>query len=299
MQLGWVDNGAMDGSAEAIGEVINEHAWHVPVPALRDLVDSYVGFRQAGVEPARHRGVPSPFLTLIFTLDDPLILAAHPDPAQPPGKYETIVGGLHTWPAIITHDGRQSGIQLSLSPLGARALLDVPAGELADVDVSADEVLGPLAGEVQDRLRCAAGWPERFAILDEVLLRKAQTAGRPADVQDEIRYAWRTLMRTGGTGPVAAVVAETGWSGRHLRARFRAETGLAPKAAARVIRFDRAKRALQQRAAGGRPPRLAELAAACGYFDQAHLDREFSLLVGCSPTAWLAEEFRNIQARAA
>jgi hypothetical protein len=121
---------------------------------------------EAGVEPARHRGLPSPSLTLIFTLEDPLVLTAHPDPAQPPGIYETIVGGLHTRPAIITHDGRQSGIQLGLSPLGARALLGVPAGELAERDLRADDVLGPLTNEIQDRLRCASNWSERFAILE-------------------------------------------------------------------------------------------------------------------------------------
>ncbi len=110
--------------------MINEHAAHVPAPALRGLVGSYIGFRQAGAEPARHRGLPSGSLTLIFTLDDPLVLAAHPDPRQPAGIYETIAGGLHTSPAIITHDGRQSGIQLGLSPLGARILLGRPVSSL-------------------------------------------------------------------------------------------------------------------------------------------------------------------------
>jgi len=60
----------------------------------------------------------SPYLTLIFTLDDPLQVIEHPDPAQPPERYRTLVGGLHTRPALITHDGAQSGVQLSLDPLG-------------------------------------------------------------------------------------------------------------------------------------------------------------------------------------
>lgn len=43
-------------------------------------------------------------------------------------------------------------------------------------------------------------------------------------------------------------------------------------------------------------PRLADVAAECGYFDQAHLAREFRSLADCAPSRWLAEEFRNVQA---
>jgi len=292
---------ALAGSAGMTGEVIDEHASQVPAPALRGLVDGrYIAYRQAGVEPMRHRGLPSASMTVIFTLDDPLVLTEHPDPAQPSGVYQTLVGGLHTAPALITHDGRQSGIQLGLSPLGARTLLGLPAGELAATDVSGEDVLGVIAAEIRDRLQSAASWSDRFAILDEVLAARAvQAAGRPGTaVSPEVTHAWRLLRRTGGSAPVSRLTAETGWSDRHLRNRFREETGLAPKAAARVIRFERARRELQHRAAAGGALRLAELAAAFGYFDQAHLDRDFGLLAGCSPTTWVAEEFRNFQALA-
>jgi AraC-like DNA-binding protein len=298
-----VNNGDMRQSASstAVRTLVDEQPWRSPTEELRGLVNSYVGFRQVGVAPARHRGLPSPWLTLIFTLDEPLVLAAHPDPAQPPGTFETLVGGLHTSPAIITHDGRQSGIQLGLSPLGARALLGVPAGELVRRDIPADDVLGSLAGEIHDRIRSVPSWAERFAILDEALVaRLARADGRTgSEISAEVGHVWRQLMRSAGTASVSALVAETGWSDRHLRARFSAETGLPPKTAARVIRFDRARRLLQRRAGAGKPLALADLAATCGYFDQAHLDREFNLIAGCPPTRWLAEEFRNFQATAA
>jgi AraC-like DNA-binding protein len=285
----------MNGSATA-GEDRpgrSERAFRAPAPLLRGLVDWYSGFREAGVRPAQHRGLPSPGLTVIFTLDEMLTLARHPDPAQPADTFGTLVGGLHTRPALITHEGWQSGIQLALSPLGSRALLGMPAAELASRCVHGEDVLGGFAVELRERLHAAATWDERFRILDQALLSRARAAGEPAGVSAEVRHAWQRLLQSGGTTPLAELTAEVGWSGRHLRAKFRAETGLAPKAAARVIRFSRARRILQRRAVAGESFRLAELAASCGYFDQAHLDREFGLLAGCSPTTWVTTEFQN------
>jgi AraC-like DNA-binding protein len=310
----------------------------VPAPGLRGLVEGYHGYREHGDAPGEHRGLPSPYLTVIFTLDDPVEVAAHPDPRQEPGRYDTLVGGLHTSAALITHQGRQAGVQLGVSPLGARALFGVPAGELANVDVDAGELLGATAREVYERLHVAPDWGARFRVLDEVLLRRADP-GRA--VSPEVERAWRVLLASGGVVSVGELAREVGWSARHLAARFGTEIGLGPKAAARVIRFDRARRALQERAvsAGGvseqvrdagergsargagdvrqsarsagdvREVRgraradgglggLADLAVEMGYYDQSHLVREFRDFSGCSPTRWLAEEFRNVQATA-
>jgi AraC-like DNA-binding protein len=278
---------------------VSEHVARRPAAGLRSFVAGYTGYRQTGLDPAVHRGLPSPYLTLIFTLDEPLVITRHPDPGQPPGSYDTLIGGLHTSPALITHQGRQSGLQVALSPLGARALLGVPAGELASLDLEGTDVLGGLAAQIQQRLLSCPTWPERFTVLDDLLLARLGADGGRTEVSAEIEYAWRLLLRSGGRASVQRLATETGWSDRHLRTQFRAEIGLAPKAAARVVRFDRAKRLLLGHARTGGPPRLAELAAGSGYYDQAHLDREFGALAGCPPTAWLATEFRNIQAAAA
>jgi AraC-like DNA-binding protein len=288
---------------EVGGEVgsggIDESARGRPAAPLLPFVAHYSGYRQAGVAPATHRGLPSPFMTLIFTLDEPLAIAAHPDPRQAPDRYDTLIGGLHTTPALITHEGWQSGIQLGLSPLGARAVLGLPAGELADVDLDAAELLGPLAREIRERVRAQSSWPARFAVLDRMLLSLIGVGGGAGDGGGaEVGYAWRRLLRSGGRVSLSDLAEATGWSDRHLRSRFRTETGLSPKGAARVIRFHRARRLLLQRTAAGPPPVLADLAAECGYYDQAHLARDFRALAGCSPTEWLADEFRFVQATA-
>jgi AraC-like DNA-binding protein len=184
------------------------------------------------------------------------------------------------------------------TPLGARVLLGLPAAELASIDVDAGSVLGRLADEIRERVLAAANWDGRFAVLEEFCcdrVRAAQASGRPGP-RPEVSFAWETLQRSRGAVSVARLAAETGWSARHLGEQFRAETGLSPKAAARVIRFDRARRSLQRRHADGGRVRLADLAASYGYYDQAHLARDFRDLAGCPPSVLLAQELRNVQA---
>jgi AraC-like DNA-binding protein len=99
------------------------------------------------------------------------------------------------------------------------------------------------------------------------------------------------LRASSGTVSIAQVAREVGWSDRHLARGFRREIGLTPKAAARVIRFDRARRLLSRHSG-------AVVAAECDYADQAHLIREFVSFTGLSPTRWLAEEVGNLQVSA-
>src|SRR6185295_16023855 len=142
--------GGSAADRETSAGAVDEHHRGIPAEPLRPYVAAYTGYRQRGVPPARHRGLPSPYLTLIFTLDEPLTIMAHPDPRQPPGECGALLGGLHSVPALITH-----------------------AGALATLDLPAEAVLGGVCAELREKLECAAGWPERFAVLDEILLRRA------------------------------------------------------------------------------------------------------------------------------
>lgn len=274
--------------------VVDEYAQARPAARLREHVAFYSGYRQRGVLPGRHRGLPSPYLTLIFTMDEPLVIAEHPDPRQPPGAFGALLGGLHRQPATITHDGCQSGVQVALHPLGCRALLGLPAAELADLDVDPAAILGEgFVAEVRERLCAAPDWPARFAVLDTMLgwlSPSFRGVGPPAGT-DRIAYVWDSLRR--GDRPISDLAGEVGWSGRHLTDRFRAELGLRPKEAARIARFDRARRALRPGV------RLADLAAEQGYADQSHLVRDFQAFAGCAPSRWLSDEFGFVQAAAA
>jgi len=64
----------------------------------------------------------------------------------------------------------------------------------------------------------------------------AAPAAEPQPVSAELGQAWRVMLNSGGRVRVAERADEIGWSRRHLRECFRAETGLTPKNAARIVR---------------------------------------------------------------
>jgi len=271
--------------------VLQQSVVHRPAAVLRPYVAEAVGYRYEDLTPALHRGLPSPHLTVVLTLDEPLVMAAHPDPAQPPGTHDALVGGLHTAPALIATGTRQFGIQLSLTPQGSRALLGVPAGALASLDVDLADLVGRPGAALVDRLRASVDWPGRFALLDAALVGLLRDAA-PAP---EVAEAWRLTTAGAGRLPVATVAALVGWSDRHLRQRFTAEYGLTPKEAARVARFAAARRRLAATVARGGRPDLASFAAEHGYADQSHLTREWRALTGLPPRRWLAAEHQLLR----
>ena len=280
------DPGGLPARTLTMKDVEPSAEWVVrrPSPRLAPFVDRYIGYRLTESEPGLHRGLPSAHMTLIASIGPSIDVVAQADPAQSPDSYGCVVGGLSSRPALISNGTHQEGVAVELTPLGSRALLGMPAGELQNISLELADVTGSAGAELWLRLQSAVGWPDRFAVCDEVL-------GRIVDldhvVSSELSHAWRSLLRTGGAVPVSAIAESIGWSRQHLARRFGTEFGLSPKLAARVIRFSKARRML---ASTPSFITLAQVAAACGYYDQAHLDRDFTELAGCSPSAWMAAE---------
>ena len=137
-----------------------------------------------------------------------------------------------------------------------------------------------------ERLADAPTWQARFDVLDDVFVRTLV----PIERSPAVLWAWRQLAAGHGRRSVEGLARDIGWSRRHFSERFRAELGLAPKTAARIFRFERACRLIKERR-----PRLADVAAACGYHDKAHMTREWNALAGCSPRSWIATELPFLQ----
>lgn len=260
---------------------------HLPPTPLRPFVAAAQGYGVPTNPSGVHRGLPSRHLTLVVELTAPLrvslggLVSAH-----------GVVGGLHTSAALLDASRPQEGLQYDLTVPSARALLGVPASELSGVAVDLADLLGPQAATVLEQLHAADDHQERFHLFDSALPRRLRArSAEPIGMPREVAEAWRLIFASDGRARVSAVATWVGWSRRHLSEQFRFATGLTPKQAARIARFEAARRLLVLPA---RSP-LAAVATRCGYADQAHLAREWQTLAGCSLGTWLREELPFVQ----
>ncbi len=255
---------------------------------------SAVGYRTPHLEQPVHYGLPSPWLTVIFSLDDGVESASDRDALASAPPLPIVAAGLHTRSSFVRQRPGQSGVQLAVHPLAARSLFGLPAAELSVTEYDGRQVLDRQATVTQQRLTACLDWPDAFALLGGHLTRSLERHHR-ADVRSELRHAWSLLEASGGQRPIAEVAAHVGLTPRHLGTLFTREVGQSPKAIAQLIRFQRCVGLI--RTSVGRTGRadLAGVAARAGYADQSHLTRDFVERTGVPPTRWIVEEFRNLQ----
>lgn len=266
-------------------------AWRMP-PTLRPYVASLHAYDVVMGAPGVHRGLPTTSLTFVLPVGEPLDVRWPGEQVARTPRWST-VAGLHVRPAEIHHRGRQRGLQLALTPAGARALLGVPASALFGELLELEDVTPGLADLPERLAEPADATPDRLLRVTERALLRALARHDGTAPRREVGRALAGLARG---ARVADVAADVGYSRRRLSTLVREECGVTPKEFQRIARFQRSRDVLARPVAGGRAD-LAGVATAVGYADQSHLTREWGVLAGCSPTTWLREEFPFVQDR--
>ena len=226
----------------------------------------------------------------------------HPQPVVPDGRIEllvhradcfqqlhsdgraevqnaVLVAGQLTRPIHLQPGAVIDVVGIRLNPIGARALLAIPLDELTDGVRGLREVSPRIAAALEGAAAIPGLPIERAGAILQALSRALSQAPDPA-----MMAAMHSLA--GGMHPsISGIAAKHGMSGRTLERRFRSEVGMSPKMYQRVVRFRRAFRLLE----AGRGS-SARIAAAAGYFDQAHLIRDFKQFTGASPRRFFRPE---------
>ncbi len=250
-----------------------------PHRRLARWVSFYLDFQRITPVPETRTVAALNSVVVVIDLDTPV---RHQTAGSPLATVSPVVG-LSNTPMTYTRVGRERGIIIELTPLGARALFGLPLQEISRTIVRFEDLLGARARFLQEELREARDSNHRFHILDRRL--SSWLLDEP-ELPKSLDHSWRCLTISGGAVKIDDLAERAGLSRQHLATRFHREVGLPPKAVGRIARCHHAIRFLT----GTNPPPLNRLAALCGYTDQAHLNRDFRLLIGRSPTALLRPE---------
>jgi AraC-like DNA-binding protein len=247
----------------------------LPPAPLDGLVEAVWASRGEDVF-TREEILPRTPTEVLFALGETHWLRDPADPARDRAYTRAFVSGLQERPLAVESPPASQMAGIRLRPAGAAAFLRDSPAAVAGAVIDLDALLGSGIESLRDQLAGIPRLGDRARALAAAVERHLAGARTPSP---EVRGALVRLAASGGTATVAELVAASGWSHRHFAVRFRAEVGLAPKAFARVARFEAAFARLQALTR----PRWAEFAAEQGYYDQAHLIRDFRALAGATP----------------
>jgi AraC-like DNA-binding protein len=178
-------------------------------------------------------------------------------------------------PLTVAPSGPVVMVGARLSPSGLHRLLPVSQDRLASQILSLEAVWNEWTRRTADQVASAVtpmGEVDAFERALEVLVHGDSANGHDRGVE----AALSALRTWGGNVSIARLALDAGLSRRQFERRFREQVGLPPRLYARIVRFQRAFHALGHESG-------AEVAARCGYADQAHLVREIRRFAGQTP----------------
>lgn len=253
-----------------------------PMPALRPFIRtlwaSVAAPHGVAVRTVREHVLPTGMMHLVVRLSPEPIAVF--DDATRRELGHAVIGGARSTYYVKDVSAPSAAVGAQLRPGAAALLFGVPADALAEAHTPLADHWGREATTLRDRLGSEASLAARLDAFEAYLAHRLPRVGG-------IHPAVAVALERAGDEAVAVAVERSGYSHRAFVAMFRRTVGLAPKAFARIVRFQRVTRDLtcSERS-------LARVALDAGYADQAHFSREFAAIAGISPARYRALRVR-------
>jgi AraC-like DNA-binding protein len=196
-----------------------------------------------------------------------------------PSRY---VVGQMTQSVQVSSTGPVQLLGIRFAPGGTLPFLPIPPGELTNRIAPLADIAGALDRELSVEVYEARTLPEKVGVIEGLLIRGMNAKEERGA---SLRNAISRIVSSGGRTSIDRLAIDLGVSGRQLERRFLSEVGLGPKLLCRILRFQQVFRAVERA-----DKNWAGIAADCGYYDQAHLIRDFRQFAGQTPSV-LFEHF--------
>jgi AraC-like DNA-binding protein len=254
-----------------------EFADRPPLPSLRPYIHSLCGYSESAPGPVERREFPAPIFPVIVEFGPPIEVfesGSLKRSSRHPGGF---AAGLDDQFTLTVHGGRQSGVQMNLTPAGARAFFRLPLSQLKSRTVCLPDLLLKEERTLAERLEGLPSWDARLDFMETLMQRRLRGPTLQSSVVD---WAVSQIAKSGGQMDVESLVAKSGYSQKHLIHLFQEQVGATPKLFSRIVRFGQLMERLKS---SPWTSGWSELALEHGYYDQAHLIREIKAFTGEPP----------------
>jgi AraC-like DNA-binding protein len=178
----------------------------------------------------------------------------------------------------VQHGSSMMGVHFRTG--GAAPFFGFPISELSGIVVELDLIWRREILFVRDQLLEAKTPDQKFDLLESYLISKARERLQP----DHTVAAALQQLRSWPVLSLRELASQIGLTHKQMLARFDCRVGVTPKLASRIFRF---QKVVSATAKVKTEPDWADLAIACGYYDQPHMIHEFRELSGLTPTAYM------------
>ena len=258
---------------------------YVPIEPLARFIDFFWFYDDYHPTHRREHVLPDGTFELVIDLrETPRKLFDREDGNRYTSFRRGWMSGTHSEYLIIDALPGSSMIGAHFKAGGATAFLGLPADELRDQVVELDAVWPGAAWELRERLLHANGPKAKFHLLEQFLLSLLRRNKSDATSQSRISWALERFLEAPHALTIRAVADRLGMSHKHFIEQFRRQVGLTPKLFCRVQRFQQ----VLSKIASRQSVEWADIACACGYFDQAHFVHDFQAFAGLNPTTYLS-----------
>jgi AraC-like DNA-binding protein len=255
-----------------------EYVSVAPAGALRDAV-AEVWFARGTIRGTRERIAPTGSTVLGIVLGDPILQVPGNGRGEPFLAERGFVIGPHDAPIVNEPRGMTWAIGVVTTPVGCRAALGVEPGTIRGRVV---EPAWPAFPDVRESVRAAPDAATAIAITVDALESGLDTSDRGlARITRAVAAIEADPVR-----PIADLAADLGISHGHLDREFARIVGLGPRVLARVVRLRRLVASIDVYG----EVEWTRLANELGWFDQAHLIRDFKRFAGVSPGEYAAAQ---------